>query len=122
MTRPPALWPWLLPPLLAALASAFIRAVGHEDDLASASLVALYFVILLPLTLGVPLLARWVMRGRGGRGGLAGFCLGWAASLLVWNGDGWFFPGGTSFRVIVALCLGLPVLEAALGGVLFPKR
>lgn len=113
---------WLLPPLLAALASASIRAVRHEDDLASASLVALYFVFLLPLTLGVPLLVRWLTRGRGGRGGFAGFCVGWAGSLLVWNGDSWFFPGGISFWVIVGLCLSLPVLGYGVGTALSPKR
>lgn len=115
MSRPPPLWPWLLAPPLAALASAYIRAVWHEDDPASASLVALYFLILLPLALGVPLLARWLTRSRGGRGSFAGFCVGWSASLLVWNGDSLLLPGGVPFGVIVGLCVLLPVLGYRVG-------
>ncbi|WP_272976352.1 hypothetical protein [Deinococcus geothermalis] len=118
----PPLWPWLLPPLLAALVSAYIQAVWHEDDPASASRVALYFLILLPLTVGMPLLARGLTRGREGRGGFPGFCVGWAVSLLLWNGEGFFFPSGMCFWTIVVLCLLFPTLGYAAGAVLSPKR
>lgn len=119
MTRPA---PWLLFPFLAALGSAYLRAVWHEDDPASVSLVALYFLILLPLALGVPLLVCGVTRRWRGRGGFPGLCVGWAASLLLWNGDSFLFPGGTPFRVIVLLCLLFPLLGWALGAALSRKR